>query len=73
MILLNELDLEKSFNKLKQSLNESESLVSEGKYYHYMNAYINLANSVKMHINECVGDSENIKYADPDDLRALNI
>jgi hypothetical protein len=73
MILLNELDLDKSFNKLKHSLNESESLVSEGKYYHYMNAYLNLRNSVDRHIKECVGDSANIQSADPDDLRTVNI
>jgi len=73
MILLNELDLEKSFAKLNHSLRESDSLVIEIKYCQYMNAYINLRNSVERHIKDCVSDYENIQSADPDDLKSLNI
>lgn len=72
MILLNELDLEKSFDKLKGRLNESETVRHDAPLG-YAQAYINLRQGVLLHLKECVGEEININVADPNDLKNINI
>jgi hypothetical protein len=73
MILLDNINLEKSFSKLKQSLIESENLLNDGKYYHYMNAYLNLKVAVNKHLYDYADITLGSKPSDPNDLSHVNI
>jgi hypothetical protein len=76
MILLNELNLEKSFAKMSADILESEKMLKESGQYGYMAAYLNLRVSATSHIYNCTGEIvpiANIPAANPDDIKDLNI
>jgi|GEM_PF-6044119 len=68
MILLNELDLEKSFEKLKSALIESDKMAKVRSSSTLMRAYLNLSEQVKRHITDCterdqIDDLKDIKFS----------
>lgn len=73
MILLNALDLEKSFQKLKDALLESESLAHSGSHINLMQAYVNLSKQVQHHITECTGlEPIHFQEENKDDLNGID-
>lgn len=73
LIINDEIDLGNSFDKLKQSLMESEKARNECGKYGDTNAYINLRQAVTSHLYKCTGEMPNLSAADPNDIKHINI
>lgn len=76
MILLDELDLGKSFQKLTSAILESEKMLKDTGPYGYMVAYLNLRVLATSHIYSCTGEIvpiANIPAANVDDLKDINL
>jgi len=72
-LLMNELDLEKSFDRLKFAFNESEKKVNNKEEYPFalVEGYINLSEAVRRHLNECEDKTEPKYENDADDLKGV--
>lgn len=72
LLINNEIDLVKSFDKLKAAMNESR-LIVKAESFGYMQAYLSLEKAVEDHINECSGEIQNTPAADPNDIKDIYI
>jgi len=78
MILLNELDLGKSFDKLKKNLKDISNGIEQNPGG-YANAFGRLSMAIKIHLIECTKDEtfegirKYISEPEADDLKGVNI
>jgi hypothetical protein len=71
LIVNNEIDLGRSFEKLKEALNESEKASKESGQYGYVTAYLNLKIAVRNHVYKCTGEVIGGKLEPKDDPNGI--
>lgn len=75
--ILDNVDLGRAFEQLKESLSRAEKGKAEAGEYGYAYAYGVLSSAIKFHIMACTGENllqpPNIPAADPNDLKEVNI
>lgn len=72
LLLNNEVDISKSFEKLKAAIAEGDK-IDKADRFGYMQAYVNLSTAVERHIKECTGEPVNEPAANIDDLKDIEL
>lgn len=78
LIINNEIDLSKSFEKLKKELKEAANGIKPGNSQSYAHSFGRLETAVKIHLIACT-DTDMKQIQDylnddnPDDLKGINI